>query len=209
MNSSTSETSGSDRVTTSGNCARPTVAPATHGDHAPAESTDISKRKPWTLLPSRLNAGTRRWAGSRGRHSGNLTTRSSPSRSGGGAASIPRAHDGGTARARESDDHAEAAAMNRSVAKQAQSLETPGDSRQLSGAWAKCLAHGIPCLSLRRLSCASRLAPGGSCYRSWAPLGAASRLRGARLSSPVAFSPTSTSLGWSGPTTVREPVASP
>jgi hypothetical protein len=60
MNSSTSQASVSHRVAATGKLARPTVAPPSQGDHAPAENTDISKRKPATPSPSTLSAGTRR-----------------------------------------------------------------------------------------------------------------------------------------------------
>jgi len=42
------------------NPARPTVAPAIQGDHAPAANAESSKRKPSGLGPSALSDGTRR-----------------------------------------------------------------------------------------------------------------------------------------------------
>jgi hypothetical protein len=80
---------------------------------------------------------------------------------------------------------------------------------QVSGAWAGRPAHGIPCFSLRRPSCAARLTPGGYCYCSRAPLGAASRLREAPLSSPVESFPSNTSWICVGPRRCAKPIASP
>ena len=59
MNSSTSQTSVSERAVPSANLARPTVAPAIQGDQTPAAKEESSKRKP-TGGPSALSAGTRR-----------------------------------------------------------------------------------------------------------------------------------------------------
>jgi hypothetical protein len=74
--------------------------------------------------------------------------------------------------------------------------------RQVSGAWAGRPAHGIPCFSLRRPSCAARLTPGGYCYCSRAPLGAASRP--GRRRCQVRWSLSIQHLLICGPTTVRE-----
>src|SRR5207302_869617 len=90
MNSSISQTSVSDRVAPWANRACPTVAPTTRGDHEPAANAESSKRKPSGLSPSALRAGTRRWAGRRGRHSGSVRTRSSPSVAPAGAATTTR-----------------------------------------------------------------------------------------------------------------------
>src|SRR5439155_6497525 len=56
-----------------------------------------------------------------------------------------------------------------------------------------------PLFALRRPGCASRLAPGVSYHNSRAPLGAASRLRGARRSGPVVSSPSTPPGFYVGP----------
>jgi hypothetical protein len=195
MNSSISQTNVSDRAPPSVNRVCPTVAPATQDDHAPAANVESSKRKPGGLAPRALSAGTRRWAGRRGRHSGKDTSRSSPSATTAGAGTTPRAHEGGTARASASEDQPEEA-RNRSVGKRQRSFSRRRDA---SGAWARHARPRPPLFALRRLGCASQLMSGVNYRSSRAPLGTASRLRGAPLSSPVVSSPSNTSSLRVGP----------
>src|SRR5580765_8645834 len=111
-----------------------------------------------------------------------------------GAGRTPRAHEGGTTRARESDGHAEET-RNRSVGKRPRSFSR---HRGVSGAWARRARPRPPLFMLRRPGCASQLTSGVDYCNSRAPLGAASRLRGARLTSPV-VSPYNTSWIRVGP----------
>ena len=195
MNSSISQTSVSDRAPPSLNRARPTVAPATQDDHAPATNVESSKRKLGGLASRALSAGTRRWAGRRGLHSGKDTTRSFPSGTMAGAGTTPRAHEGGTTRASASADQPDEA-RNRSVGKRRRSFSRRRDT---SGAWASHARPRPPLFALRRPGCASQLTSGVNYRSSRAPLGTASRLRGAPLSSPVVSAPSNTSSLRVGP----------
>src|SRR5258706_532766 len=111
-----------------------------------------------------------------------------------GAGRTPRAHEGGTTRASESDGHDEET-RNRSVGKRPCSFSRP---RGASGAWARRARPRAPLFMLRRPGCASQLASGVDYCNSRAPLGAASRLRGAPLTCPV-VSPYNTSWIRVGP----------
>ena len=195
MNSSISQTSVWDRATPSANRAGPMVAPAIQGDHAPVANVESSKRKPRGFSPRALRAGTIRWAGTRGRHSGKVTSSSAPSATAAGAGTRPRWHEGGTTPASVSAGQPEAA-RKRSVGKRARFLWR---HRGASGAWARRARPRSPLFALRRPGCASRLASGMNYCNSRAPLGTASRLRGARLSGPVVSSPSNTSWIGVGP----------
>src|SRR5262245_10939423 len=126
---------------------------------------------------------------------GKVTRRPSPSDTTAGAGSTPRLHDSGTARANASLGQPEAE-RNRSVGTRARCLSRHGGA---SGAWASQARPRQPLFKLRRLGCASRLASGVNYCILRAPLGTASRLRGAPLSSPVVSSPSNTSCIRMGP----------
>jgi len=205
MNSSISHPRVALRAEPSGNRARPTVAAAIQGDHAPAAYAESSKRNPAGLEPSALSAGTSRWAGCRGRHSANVTSRSLPSDVTLGAVTTSRAHDGGTTRSSESGGHAENAS-NRSVGTRARSSRGVGC---VGGVGGTSPPTTTPFFALRRPCCASRLAPGLDYCNSWAPLEAASRLRGAPLTGPVVSSPsTPPAFAWTHDG-ARQLIASP